>query len=190
MSASLLVDLGSTTQMAISLPSPAVAADGGLAITSGGCISSLSGVLIGDVIDLLNADTYCNVFVAGKGFGSGPLLVGVQTADATTSGSFTDPTSGLGQLPTAFASGGWLVIGSGPATDAFLGIFGSGVSGQIIQSGFVAGAGFNRPHRYARLLVGSGFYDGTLMAGFITNKKITGSGGGFTFSPGSGVVSV
>lgn len=190
MSANLVVDIGNTCQLFLSLPSPAAAADAGIAITSGGCISSLSGVLIGDVADLRDSDTFCNVFVAGKGFGSGPLLIGVQTSDATTSGTFTDPTSGLAQLPTAFVSGGFLVIGSGAATDTFLGTFGSGVSGQVILSGFVAAAAFQRPHRYARLFVGSGFYDGTLMAGFITNLRTTGSGAGFTFNPGSGTVAV
>ena len=190
MSANLVVDLGGTTQSIQSFPSTAQAADGGMAITSGGNISSLSGVLVGDVIDLNNADTFCNVYVGGRSLGSGPLLVGVQTSDSTASGTFTDPTSGLSQLPTSFASGGFLIIASGPATDATLGIFSSGVSGAYALSGFLAFAAFQRPHRYARLFVGSGFYDGPLQAGFVSQFRTTGSGGGTTQSPGSGTISV
>lgn len=190
MSASLVVDLGNTVQFATSWPQTGVAADGGIAVTSGGCVSTLSGVLVGDIVDMLQADTYCNLWAAGRGFGSGPLLIHVQTADATTSGSFTDPTSGLAAMPGAFASGGILIVGSGPATDATLGILGSGVSGQYLLSGFAVAQGFQRPGRYVRCLVGSGFYDGILQVGFLSNLKTTGSGGGFTYAPGSGTVSV
>jgi len=190
MSANLIVDLGNTAQMAPSFPSTAQAADGGMAITSGGNISSLSGVMVGDVVDMINSDTFCNVYVVGRSLGSGPLLVGVQTSDSTTSGTFTDPTSGLAQLPTNFASGGFLIIASGPATDATLGVFGSGVSGSYALSGFCAAGAFQRPHRYARLFVGSGFYDGPLQAGFISQYRTTGAGGGTTQAPGSGTIAV
>ena len=191
-SAGLVVDLGNTALFAVSWPSTGVAADDAILITSGGAMSSLSGVLIGAVVDLLQADTYCNLWAAGKGFGSGPLLLQVQTADAVTSGSFTDPTSGLaaGDRPGAFLSGTILVIGSGPATDATLGILGSGYSGSFLLSGWAVGQGFVRVGRYARVNVLSGFYDGTLVAGFLSQLKTTGSGGGFSFSPGSGSVSV
>ena len=190
MGASLAVDLGKTTQHLLSFPSPAVAADGGIAITSGGAMSSLSGVLIGDIVDMRDSDTYCNLLVLGRGFGSGPLLVGVQTSPDTTSGNFTDPTSGLPQFPDPFQSGGWLIIGSGPATDSRLGVFGSGVSGNYILSGFATFAAFQRPDRYARVVIGSGFYDGLLYAGFVSQLRTTGSGGGFTYAPGSGTVNV
>lgn len=186
MSAGLVLDLGNTAQLAVSFPSTAVAADGGLAITSGGCISALSGVLVGDVVDLLPANAYCNLWVAGRSFGSGPLLIGVQTSDSTTSGTFTDPTSGLASLPGAFSSGGWLILGSGPATSTLLGTLGSGVSGQYLESGFMVAQAFQRTGRYARVVVGSGFYDGPLQAGFISALKTTGSGGGFSWSPSSG----
>lgn len=184
MSANLIVDLGGTVQSTPSLPSSAVAADGGIAITSGGCISSLSGVLIGDIVDLNNTNTFCQVYVAGKGFGSGPLMIGVQTSTSTASGTFTDPTSGLAQLPTSFQSGGYLVIGSGLGGSP--GIFGSGQSGSYLLSGFMAFAAFQRPGRYARLFVGSGFFDGTLQAGFVSQLRTTGSGGGFSWLPQSG----
>ncbi len=181
MSATTVVDLGPAVHFSRSLPDPAGGADVGMAITSGGCVSALSGVQVGSVIDLLHANTFCNVWVQGQSLGSGPLLIGVQTSDTTTSGSFTDPTSGLARLPAPFVSGGWLVIGSGTGTN--VGIFSSGVSGSIVQSGFACAAGFIRPHRYARLITGSGFYDGPLGAGFISELKTKGSGGGFTHSP-------
>ena len=146
--------------------------------------------MVGDSVDLINADTFCNLFVQGKGFGSGPLRVGVQTSDSDTSGTYTDPTSGLPQFPTNFVSGGFVIIGSGNTTDTFLGIFGSGVSGQIIQSGFAASAAFVRVGRFARVIVGSGFYDGTLTAGFISYLKTTNPTAGFSYLPGSGSVNV
>lgn len=192
MSANLVIDIGGSCVTQLSLPAAGVAADYGLAVTSGGAISSLSGVLVGDTIDLLHADAACNVFACGRGFGSGPLLIGIQTADVTTSGSFTDPTSGLAAAdrPRGVSSGGFVIIGSGAATDVLLGVFGSGVSGQVIQSGFAAFVRFERPHRYARLIVGSGFYDGTLLAGFVSQARPVGSGGGFSMSPSSGSVTV
>lgn len=176
MSANLVVDLFNTCQMAFSFRS--------------GILSGETAVRIGDIVDMLSADTNTQLFVVGRSTGSGPLLVGVQTSPDTTSGNFTNPISGLSQFPGAFRSGGYLIIGSGPATDTRLGIFGSGVSGQIIQSGFVAASHFQRPHRYARVIIGSGLYDGYLQAGFIGNLRTTGSGGGATQSPGSGAVSV
>lgn len=178
------VDLGFTTQASASLPSTAVAADGPIAITSGGCISSLSGVMIGDIIDLVNANSYCNVFVAGRSITSGPLLVGVQCSDSTASGTFTDPTSGLPSLTNRFSSGGYMVLGSGPATDATLGVFGSGTSGNYFLSGFCAIGAFQRPQRYARLYLGSGFgVMAGFTAGFISQLKTTGSGFGTSQQP-------
>ena len=173
--ADYVIDLGFNTQSTPSFPSTAVAADDGIAITSGGAISSLSGVLIGSIVDLVNCNAYCNVNVMGRGFGSGPLVVGIQTSPGTPSGDFTDPTSGLPVLPRGINSGGFLILGSGPATDATLGIFGSGVSGQYLLSGFNAIAAFQRPHRYGRLFIGSVFFYGLGHAGFITNFKTTGS---------------
>lgn len=172
----------------LSFPTPAVAANDGLAITSGGAMSSLSGVLVGGIVDMRDSNTYCNLIVAGRGFGSGPLTVGVQTSQDTTSGNFTDPTSGLPQFPDPFVSGGFVIIGSGPG--ALPGIFGSGYSGSLILSGFVEFAAFQRPHRYARVIIGSGFFDGIVVAGFVSQSRTTGSGFGFTLAPSSGTVSV
>lgn len=193
MSANLAVDLGKTCLARPSFPSAAVAADGGIAISSGGVVSSLSGVMIGDIVDLRDADTYCNVWAAGRTLGSGPLLLQVQDSNATTSGSFTDPTSGLTQFPTPFVSGGILVIGSGAwaAAGDVGGIFGSGVSGQNTLSGFFAIAAFQRVGRYARVNMLSGFMDwANCQAGFISQFRTTGSGAGYSYSPGSGTLSV
>lgn len=188
-SANLVVDLANTTQSFRSFPTYG-AGTGSVLVTSGGAVSSLSGILVGGVWDGINCNTLTNVYVDGRGFGSGPLLIGIQTSDSTASGTFTDPTSGLAALPVNVNSGGFLIIGSGPATDATLGIWSSGQSGSYLLSGFLAFGAFQRPHRYARLFVASGFYDGNLAAGFISQLKVTGSGGGFSYSPGSGVVSV
>ena len=195
MSANLVVDLGpGVVRFHRSFPAIATAADGGLAVTSGGAISSLSGVMIGEVVDLLDADTHCNLWAAGQAFGSGPLLIGVQTSDTTTSGDFTDPMSGLAadsNIPAPWVSGGFIIVGSGPGTN--LGIFGSGVSGSIVLSGWAAAAGFQRPHRYVRAIALSGFLlDGGFTAGFMGQLKSTGPSGfaGYSYLPSSGTPNV
>ncbi len=182
MSANLVVDLFNTCQMMPSLP-------GAAALSPSGFFDGLSGVLVGNSVDLINADTFCNVYVAGNSVTSGPLRVGVQCSDTDTSGLYTDPTSGLQIMPTNFSSGGWLIIGQSGATP---GIFnpGDSTSGQFFLSGFLAAAAFLRPQRFARLILGSGFQDGPLQAGFISQYRTVGSGGGFSFSPSSGAVNV
>lgn len=177
MSASTLVDLGHTCQLFPSVGS--------------GLVFVASGGIIGLTADLINADTWCNLYAAGFPITtSGQLRLQVQTADATTSGSFTDPTSGMAaaDIPPPMFSGGIVWINSGAAVG---GTLNGAVSGQFIQSGFMIGAGFTRVGRYARVNVVSGdFYNGFLNAGFVTNYKVIGSGGGFTLAPGSGTVSV
>lgn len=184
MSANLIVDIGNTAQSLPSLP-------GAVVLSPSGMLAGLSGQLVGVIADMLHANTHTNVYVAGRSYTSGPLLVGVQTSPSTTSGDFTDPTSGLAgvQLPTWFSSGGWLRIGQS-GTNPGTKNAGNGVSGQFLLSGFVEFAAFQRPHRYARLIFGSGFYDGRLEAGFVGQFRTTGSGGGFSLAPGSGNVSV
>lgn len=162
MSASLLVDLGNTTQQ-----TPTI-----VAVNAFPC----SGAVVGNVVDLLNANTYCNLQVNGSVSQSGQLRIKVQTADATTSGDFTDPTSGLSVFPTAFESGGIFRINSG---------------GGPLISGFAQSAAFIRNARYARAIALSGdFWQANLAVNFISQLKTTGSGGGFTFSPTSGTVNV
>jgi hypothetical protein len=60
----------------------------------------------------------------------------------------------------------------------------------VFCSGGIEFGAFQRPHRYARLILNSGVFPNALTAGFISNKKFIGSGAGFTLSPSSGSVSV
>ncbi len=180
MSASLLVDLFNTCQVGVSIQ------DSPLLSGSLNCVAS--GAIIGQTINLANADTYCNLFANGIS-ASGLLRLQVQCSDGTTSGSFTDPTSGLAQFPGAFSSGGILWVNSGGDN----GLLGPVISGQSIASGFFVGAGFQRTGTFARvnaLLEGSAQFAGSLTAGFISNLRTVGSGGGFTYQPTSGSVSV
>lgn len=182
MSANLIVDLGGAALLGASLP-------GGIVVSPSGLVDGLSGVLVGDTVDSRDANVFTNVVVMGRSVTSGPLRVGVQTSPDGLSGTFTDPTSGLAALPTRFASGGWLIIGqSGTAPGHWNP--GEGVSGQYLKSGFCVAAGFQSPHRYMRAILGSGFYDGPLQVAFVKQQRTTGSGGGFTFSPGSGSINV
>ncbi len=185
-----------------------------------------SGAVVGTVCDMLGADTYTNVWVVAGGGSSGILSILVQTASVTSgqlssgsagaivgSGAFTDPTSGLAQLPTTFGSGTVLYLnsglyslpGGGGASGAMsVNTFGAGTNpvfnGQVPAGGafsvsgsfpvFGSGGGmawaaFQRPAdaRYCRIIMLSGSYGGAVTAGFLGNKRTTGSGGGFTHSP-------
>ncbi len=146
---------------------------------------------VGEILDLGYANTFTNVVVAG-GVGSGPIEIRAQTSDATTSGSFTDPTSGLAALPVNCVSGGVWFANSG--------LWASGVSSPFpAVSGaplFCSGAiqfvgGFQSPHRYVRLINNSGVFPVWFTAGVVKQKKVTGSGtGGWTYSPTSGTINV
>lgn len=161
MSANLIVDLGHTADMRPSIVNA--------------LIFPASGAVIGNPVDLKDANTVCNLFVAGDLAQSGRLRVAVQTSESTASGSFTDPTSGLAQMPGEFSSGGVYWINSGAG----------------LYSGFFDATFFQRPNRYARVNVLSGdFWTGELTAGFISQKRTTGSGAGYSYQPGSGTVNV
>lgn len=177
MSANLIVDIGGAAQLANTI-----------GVGSGNTFAA-SGATIGQSIDLINANTYCNLVAMGNyTFGSGQLRIAVQTADADTSGLYTDPTSGMPVFPAPFQSGGLIILNSGGVGN---GLFGTFVSGQSALSGFAVAAAFQRPQRFARANVLSGdFYAGNLTVGFISQLKTTGSGGGFTYAPTSGVVNV
>jgi hypothetical protein len=199
MSAFLAGDLLNST-----IAQPSFQAFSGHFVASGGLNQ------VGLSVDMNNADTFCNVLIVGTAnTGSGQLRVAVQTADADVSGQYTDPTSGLVQMPTIFESGGIVRLNSGgllggtyqgtvsqgPGTTAPAGMVfansGSPQSGYAIQSGFVVFAGFQRPGRFVRATLVSGdFYDGPLAVGFVSQLRSTGSGGGATYSPGSGSVNV
>lgn len=178
--ASYLVDLGAGCQIEYTLGS-------GLAFPA-------SGGVIGKTVDLLNANGYCNVLgIAMPITTSGQLRLQIQTGDAATSGSLTDPTSGYpaGTLPTGISSGGLIWVSSGGGGGNSGGVLGGGVSGQYLQSGVGFAAGFVRPGRYARVNVLSGdFFNGFLSVAFVSQFKTTGSGAGQTQSPGSGAVNV
>jgi hypothetical protein len=199
MSANLIVDLGGT---ALSYPTLPAGASGTL---SGGVFTS-SGQLTGQSVDMLHANTFTNLLVGGISLNtSGQLLIQVQTSDTDTSGNFTDPTSGLAQLPTYFESGGIVRFNSGGILGGTIqgaintggglgntaGTSGAPNSGCAIQSGFQAFAGFQRVGRYARAnVLSGGFFVGPVQIAFVSQLKTTGSGGGFTLSPTSGVVNV
>ena len=174
MSASLTVDLRQTTDFRASL-----------------MIGSGSNFTVGQIIDLLYADTYTNVWVAGGvGGGSGAVEIRIQTSDAITSGSFTDPTSGLAALPVNVNSGGIVWANSGLWNSGNYSLTAPVDGAPMWCSGGIDFAAFQRPHRYARLINNSGSYLGAITAGFVGQKRTTGSGAGFDFSPSSGVISV
>lgn len=162
MSATTIVDIGQIDAFRPSI-GPATG-DGG---------TPASGVVIGMTADLRDHNNLTNVLA---GFGtsiSGQFRLQVQTSDSDTSGNFTDPTSGLPVFPTNMLSGGILVINSG---------------NNQASGGFFAG-GFLRPHRYARVNILSGDqFNAQVVAGFLCQPKRTGSGAGYTYSPGSGTV--
>lgn len=190
-SANLIVDIGNTAQFQPTI----LPGGGGIGVTSGqigivsGIIMVASGGIVGQSVDMLHSDTFCNLMVAGQALNtSGQLRIAVQTSDSDTSGNYTDPTSGLAVMPTSFQSGGILWLNSGGAGS---GTIGGGISGNAMQSGFVQFAAFQRPGRFARAVALSGdFFVGPLMVGFVAQNKTTGSGGGYTLAPSSGTVNV
>ena len=174
MSANLLVDAANTCDYFVSVPNT----------TSG------AAEVVGGIVDLLGANTYCNVWAAGVGSGFARYLI--QTSETTTSGSFTDPTSGLAQMPVNIVSGGVFIVNSGLWSSGWSSPAPPVDNAPMFCSGGIQFGAFQRPHRYARLILVSGVAHTNLntTAGFMSNKKVTGFGGGFTFSPLSGTVNV
>lgn len=171
MSASLVVDLFNTTLSLASITNPQLSGQW-----------PGSGAVVGQVCDMLYANTLTNVYLAVDGAQSGQVRLAIQCADVTTSGSFTDPTSGV--LANQGVQGGTVNVQSG-------GIFIYNSGGAGISSGTLTFGAFQRPQRYARLIALSGFlFDGGFQAGFIANLKQTSGQIGSTQSPGSGTVSV
>lgn len=177
MSANLVVDLGNTTQYQLSVGPTLGVGD-----------TPASGTIIGRIVDLLHANTYCNLLVVG-GPSSGIIRAQVQVSDSVLSGSFFDPTSGMPQLPTAFQSGGIFIVNSG--------LWSSGVpkgpgvdSAPLFCSGGMDTAAFLRTGRYARVNLLSGGFNAPVAAGLVSQLKQVGSGTGFTYSPTSGTVNV
>lgn len=154
MSANLVVDLRNTCKSVPSIN-----------------LTSLSGVIIGGIVDLKDENTHCQVLITHSVAQSGDLTVAIQESDTTLSGDFVAvEASGTAQWNNPWTSGGQIKVNSGG-----VGL----ISGQIIF------AGFERGKRYVRANVNSGLWFGTAggTIGFVSQKKITGSGGGFTMSP-------
>ena len=164
-SANLVVDLGHTTDYQESL-----------ALGSGASFT------VGGIVDLANADTYCNVWVAGAA-GSGVIELRVQCSDQTTSGSFTDPTSGLAAFPTDFVSGGIFFANSGLWSSGNQSLSAPVNNAPLFCSGSIQFAAFQRTGQYARLVANSGVFPSWYTAGFVSQKRTTGSGGGYSWSP-------
>ena len=167
MSASLLVDARNTLDYRVSV-----------------AVGSGSNLIVGEIVDFGNADTYTNVFVAG-GAGSGACEVRIQTSYAFTSGSFTDPTSGLPSFPagSSIASGGIFFANSGLLASGNQSVQSPVNNAPFFCSGGIEFGGFQRPGQYARLLWNSGAFPNFATAGFVGNKRTTGSGGGYSWSP-------
>lgn len=177
--ANLVVDIGNTCVM-----QPTILP------LSGGIIAGLSGVTIGSSVDLINADTFCQLMVYGAPTVNSGLVLQIQCADSDVSGSFTDPTSGLSTLPTAFSSGGLLWLNSGGTGGT---LTSGGISGHSFLSGFLQFAGFQRPQRFARANFtnsGLNYFAGNLSVGFVSQRYVTGSGGGFWGTSGNLTVNV
>lgn len=172
MSANLVVDLFSTTDC-----------DTSISLGSGASFT------VGEIVDLLGANTYCNVFCTA-GAGSGAIELRIQTSDTTASGNFTDPTSGLAQLPVNVVSGGVIFFNSGLWVSGFSSPTSCVNNAPLFCSGGISFGAFQRPARYARLINNSGVFPNWFLGGFISNKKVTGSGGGSTLLPSSGTISV
>lgn len=168
----------------------AVQCQNSISPANGVAASPASGVIIGQIVDMLHANNYCNVFVAG-GPSSGPFQVQVQVSDGVTSGSFGDPTSGAAAFQGPVLSGGLAWINSGLHTSGNRPNGPNVNNAPLFCSGNTTGFGFLRTGRYARVNVLSGSaFSAPVAAGFITQLKVIGSGTGFTLSPTSGVPSV
>ncbi len=178
MSANYLVDLGSTTPT--------------FQLT-GGAFYPASGTTVSNIVDLLHFNSFTNICVIGSSqYASGSFSLHVQTSDDTTSGNFTDPLSGFAVMPTVFTSGATITFNSGGRGGTGVGgVFGEFTSGQSIESGFIAFAGFQRDKRFLRIRIpaaGPMQFNGGIAA--VCQGKTTGSGGGYTTSPSSGAVNV
>lgn len=168
MSANLVVDIANTCDYRASIN-----------------VGSGSNLVVGEIVDLMQANTYCNIFCAG-GAGSGAIQLQIQTSDSTTSGSFTDPTSGLSQMPVNVVSGGQVFVNSGLWVSGNYSVTAPVNNAPVFCSGGIQFAAFQRPQQYARLISVSGPFPTWFTAGFVSNKKVTGSGGGYSWQPLAG----
>ena len=176
---SLLIDLENTTTQYASIA---------LATAVGNVPAS--GVIVGQIVDLVHADANCQLQVTG-GPDANAFFVKVQGADLSSgnqvlSGNFTDPTSGFSVFPSQFLSGGRLCVNSGTLGSG--GPQGTFVNGAApFCSGGVFGCSFQRINRYVRAVVESGSANVQLnTCTFISQTIATTSGGGYSNLPMSG----
>lgn len=151
MSANLVVDIGNTCQSESSIL-PQV-------------MQPSSGLVMGRSVDMLYANTQCQVLVNHATTQSGTLRVAIQESDTDVSGNFT-PVLASGN---PWSSGGVLTVNSG---------------GIGILSGKQTFAAFERGGRFVRAIaLSGGLFDAVTGVGFVSQRKTTGSGGGSTQSP-------
>ena len=156
------VDLANTLQIV-----PSIQAAAGVGSTPA------SGVIVGMNGNLALSNEFTAVMASFGPSTSGQFQVQIQTSSGTTSGSFTDPTSGLQRMPTNLLSGGILVVNSGN---------GQASGGMLIGN-------FLRPadHDNVRAIVMSGDqFNGPVNVQFGGWLKRTGSGFGTSQSPTAG----
>ena len=177
--ASLLIDLENTVQQSTSI-----------ALTIGVGDTPASGVIVGQIVDMMHADANCNMQVT-----AGPVatafFVKVQGADLSSgnqilSGNFTDPTSGFSVFPSQFLSGGRLCVNSGTVRSG--GTDGAPIdAAALFCSGGAYAGSFQRINRYVRAVIESGSAVAVpVMVSFLSQKITTTSGYGYTNLPMSG----
>lgn len=234
MAAGLTIDLANTCLYCPSitvLPTAVTPVIASGAFPSSGGTATLVGVsgapLVGNWIDMKNSDTFCNIYVT-VGPCSGPLGIAIQTAPGHNvvppfvnsvsgsilsgggplSGMFTDPTSGLAQLPSWCSSGGVFWVNSGlyalPGGNNVSGVsitagyptatlpFGpnpvqAAMGGQTLLmsgswpkmgSGGIAFGAFQRPNQYVRMVLLSGATQTAWLAAGFISNKMTTGSGG------------
>lgn len=214
MSANLVVDIANTCVFGVSIP-PSVAS----APTSGVFIGNPIDLKDANTQMQVWAVGGASSGILVLQVQTAPAVSGlVQSGGMPPSGTFTDPTSGYVDFPGQIKSGGLIYINSGnfglPGDGGASGTMGvntfpyglnpnfngqgggfharSGDFPVFGSGGGMAWAAWPRPDRFVRVNIlglGSGF-TGLVAAGVLSQSKVTGSGGGFTFAPQTGAVNV
>src|SRR4051812_20421899 len=86
---------------------------GSIQAANGVGASPASGETVGVYGDLRDSNMLTHLVVSFGPSLSGSFRVQAQTSPDTSSGNFTDPTSGLQRMPTNLLSGGILLVNSG-----------------------------------------------------------------------------
>lgn len=193
MSANLVVDLANTCNYPPSL-----------SLAAGVGNVPASGTLVGQIVDLKDANSMCQVW-ATAGPNSGVLVLKIETAgDASgllqsgggfpISGSFTDPTSGLPDFSQSIVkSGGLIYINSGLVSLPF----GGGASGTMNVNTFAAGTHVSFNGQHGTGFAASGNFPVFCSGGFATASflrphryaRLVALSGGFTAQVVAGFLS-